>query len=146
MPAADKKIKQKKFLEAYAKGSSISAAARVAGVERMTVYNWKEDETFLSLFNDAYEQGNDRIDDEILRRAVDGYEVPMVSMGKVVYGSDGNPLMETKYSDSLTVLLAKSRMKKYREKQEIEHSGSIDTSTVKDDLLAKLQALQGEKA
>ena len=120
----DRKVKQQKFLDAYSKGTSLSASARIAGVDRTTVYNWKEEEDFARRFADAYEDGNDRIDDAILTRAVDGYLVPMLSMGKVVYGDDAQPMMETRYSDSLATLLAKSRMPKYREKQQLELTGT----------------------
>src|SRR5450755_2966632 len=122
--ASDRKAKQQKFLDAYSKGTSLSASARIAGVDRTTVYHWKEDEDFARRFADAYEDGNDRIDDAILTRAVDGYEVPMLSMGKLVRDDDGEPMMETRYSDSLATLLAKSRMPKYRDKQQLELTGS----------------------
>lgn len=138
--------KQDKFLQAYAEGSSVSGAAKVAGVDRNTVYNWKANSPeFTKRFLEAYEMGNDAIDDEIARRAIKGYQVPVVSAGKLVYDKDGNPLTETRYSDPLLTLLAKSRMNKYKDRQEIDHSVNINVAGAKEALLQKLQALKSER-
>jgi len=166
--ASDRKAKQQKFLDAYSKGTSLSASARIAGVDRRTVYFWKEEEDFARHFADAYDEGNDVVDDEILRRGVTGYGVPMVSMGKVVYEEEpvldendeqvydskfrpkmkrGPMLIETRYSDSLLTLLAKSRMPKYRDKQQIDLTAHVTTMAeqAKHDLLADLAAMMPDE-
>jgi hypothetical protein len=135
MRAAEKKTKQENFLKAYADCCSVRRACQTAGVARSTVYNWQEtDKAFAQQFAEATEDSNDLIDDEIVRRAVHGYEEPVVSNGKLIYGEDGRPLTVTKYSDTLMQMLAKSRMPKYRDKQQVDaninHSGSIDSKTI----------------
>lgn len=102
-----------------------------AGISRNTVYAWQERDTEFSLkFNVAEQEANDVIRAELHRRAVQGYEKPVVSMGKAVYDKDGKPLTERVYSDQLLGLLAKSRMPEFRDKQQIEHTGNITINTV----------------
>lgn len=118
----------------------------MAGVARSTVYNWQEtDSAFAQQFAEATEDANDFIDDEIVRRAVHGYQEPVVSNGKLIYGDDGRPLTVTKYSDTLMQMLAKSRMPKYRDSQKIEHSGSLDVNGAKELLLQRLERIREVK-
>lgn len=147
MRTSERKTKQDKFLEAYANGSSIRKSCEIAGIGRTTVYEWqKQDAAFAERFKHAQEDGNDLIEDELVRRAVHGYEVPMVSMGKPVFHADGTLLTETRYSDPLMTLLVKARMpEKYRERQQVEHSGSIDTTGAKELLLDKLARLKEQE-
>jgi hypothetical protein len=113
-----------------------------AGISRNTVYEWQEkDETFGFKFRQASEDANDLIRGELFRRAVQGYEKPVVSVGKQVF-VDGKPLMERVYSDNLLSLLAKARMPEFREKQQIEHSGSIDVTGAKELLLQRLARIE----
>jgi hypothetical protein len=115
---------QDKFLKSFSMTANIRAACMSAGIDRSTVYNWQEHDTNFSLrFNIAEQEANDVIRAELFRRAVQGYEKPVVSMGKAVYDKDGKPLTERVYSDSLLSLLAKARMPEFKDKQRIEHSG-----------------------
>lgn len=128
MTAQEREQAKKKFLDVFGKTANVLAACQSAGIDRSTVYRWKEvDDTFLVQFNLASEDANDRIRAELFRRAVQGVEKPVVSMGKVVYTTDEKnkpkPLMERVYSDSLLALLAKARMPEFREKQQMELSG-----------------------
>jgi len=43
-------------------------------------------------WNTAHEDAADRLEQEAWRRAVEGQEEPVVSMGKLVYGEDGKPI------------------------------------------------------
>jgi hypothetical protein len=53
-----------------------------------------------------------------------GYDEPVVSMGRIVTDSDGNPLLVKKYSDTLLVTLLKAhRPAKYLDR------ASVDTTT-----------------
>ena len=45
--------KQAAALQAIAKGHTITAAARIAGVDRQTIYNWMQDSTFSTAVRDA---------------------------------------------------------------------------------------------
>jgi hypothetical protein len=122
-----------------------------AGIERRLVYYWQEhDETFALKFQVAEQEANDVIRAELFKRAVQGIEKPVVSMGKVVY-QDGKPLMERVYSDNLLSLLAKARMPEFRDKQSVDLHATvngavdstlhIDVRSLSADQLAKLKEL-----
>jgi hypothetical protein len=112
---------QEKFLASFAENANISASCRMAVINRSLFYEWQEhDETFSMRFKVAEQEANDVIRAELFRRGVQGYEKPVVSMGKVVYGPDGKLLTENVYSDMLLSFLAKARMPEFRDKQQIE--------------------------
>ena len=145
MRASQRKIKQELFIAAFGKCGSIKQACTIAGIDRKTFYNWKKDDKqFAEQFTEAEEDACDTIDDEIVRRSIEGIEEPLVSMGRIVceevpmldkegkevLDKQGNPKMRRgsqitvrKYSDTLLLALAKSRMPKYRDKQNVELTG-----------------------
>jgi hypothetical protein len=151
MNAAERKAKQQLFLETLRSCTSIKEACRVSGIPRSTIYHWRDtNKRFNKLLELANDDANDTIEDEIIRRGKDGVEEPLVSMGKLVYteealrDDDGNPLLDKrghlimepveqvkvkKYSDSLLLALAKSRMKKYRDRVDLDLLEQINTST-----------------
>lgn len=93
------------FLTAVAAGSSLSEAARAAGVPASTVYRLrKEDADFQAALADAEEESVDILETEARRRAVTGVEEPVFHQG-VICGH------KTVYSDSLLTLLLKGRRK-----------------------------------
>jgi hypothetical protein len=142
MNNAERKSKQEIILAALGKCGSIKKACEIARVPRRTFYRWVEtNKTFREAFEEANKEANDTIDDEIVRRAIEGIEEPLVSMGRVVYDEElvfdegGNPvldkkgypvtkrgarIMQRKYSDGLLLALAKSRMKKYRDREDLD--------------------------
>lgn len=136
MAAQEREQAKEQFLDAFARTANVLAACQSAGIDRSTVYRWKEsDETFLIRFNLASEDANDRIRAELFRRAVQGYEKPVISAGRVVYVEEKlpsgkkvqKPLMERVYSDSLLSLLAKARMPEFRDKQHLDINLKIRT-------------------
>jgi hypothetical protein len=150
----ERSVVQEKFLKSFSMTANVRAACMQAGIERSLVYYWQEHDPSFSLrFNIAEKEANDVIRAELFRRAVQGYEKPVVSVGKVVYGQDGKPLTERVYSDSLLSLLAKARMPEFRDKQSVDLNAtvngqinstnliSIDTRALSSDQLAKLKAL-----
>ncbi len=136
---ARKKTTQDLFLEEFAVHGNISLACRHAGVERSTVYRWKEkSDSFLIRYNLAFEEAKDNIRAEIYRRAHDGVEEPVLSQGQLVYAYEpvldedglqqkddkgkpmwrrGEQVMVRKYSDTLLIFHAKMLMPEYRDKQ-----------------------------
>lgn len=143
----ERETAQEVFLQAFSNTANVRAACMKAGISRTIIYEWAEhDEQFSHRFKQAELDANDMIRGELFRRAVQGYDRPVTSMGKQVYAEGGKPLMERVYSDTLLSLLAKARMPEFRDKQHIEHSGSIDVNGAKDSLLSKLSqhAEQGE--
>lgn len=155
-----KRQAQDTFLKTFAMNANVRAACLAAGIDRSVIYQWLEKDTaFTVLYHEAEKDADDMIRAAIFQRAIRGYEKPVVSMGKIVYEETpvldalgkpvldekgrpvvryGKPLTETVYSDALLALLAKARMHEFREKQQVEMSGSLDVSGVRDSLLSKL--------
>lgn len=116
------------FLEALAKGYSVSAAASGAGFSRATVYQRRKDNaSFAERWDDAYEAGSDVLEDEARRRAVEGTDRPVYQNGKLV----GHV---REYSDVMLVLMLKARRpEKYRDNAKIEHglSNSLEALVIR---------------
>ncbi len=89
-----------RFLAALGEGLSVAGAAKLAGVGRQTVYDWrKRDGEFAAAWDDAIETGTDNLEDEARRR-------PMST------------------SDTLMIFLLKARRPdKYKERRASELSG-----------------------
>jgi len=112
------------FLSALRVNGNVTAACDRARISRETAYTWREKyKAFGAEWDEAQKRFDDRIRTAFVERGIEGFEEPMVSAGKVVYGPDGRPLMVRKYSDTLLLALARSRMPEFRDKQQLEHSG-----------------------
>lgn len=129
------------FLAALRCVPVITHAADLAGIGRTTVYDARErDEAFAKEMDLAMEDGIDKAEQEAFRRAVTGFNEPVVHQGRIswVYepyeAPDGStqyrpmrdangqpiPLTITKHSDALLALILKGRRKKvYAERTEI---------------------------
>lgn len=146
-PEEQRTRKQDRFLKAYRESGNIKASCKAAGIHRSTYYAWRDhDEVFQVRLPDAIEDACDTLEYAAYERAVKGIEVPLMSMGRVVYeeipdldkegkpltDKHGQPLMkrgkmltERKYSDSLLTTLLKANLpKKYKDK--VEHVGKDD--------------------
>lgn len=139
---------QEKFLQAFSVSSSVRASCQHAGINRSTIRNWEEhDSTFSFRYKEAKDEANDRILEEIRRRAIAGYERPRVSCGKLVYDEKGELVTEKVYSDILLSLLAKARLPEFREKTvsdtTIENVNilTIDTRSLTFDQLNTLETM-----
>lgn len=95
--------KRRIFLDALGDGASITKAAERAGVTRISAYNHREsDPYFRLLWDDAIEAGTDRLEDEAMRRAKDGWDEPVYYKGE--------PVGEVrKYSDRMLAFLLRAR-------------------------------------
>lgn len=116
------------FLRAFAIRGIVLEGCRAAGVSRSTVSSWRTDsEWFATLYDAAVEEAADRIEAEAFRRAVDGYDEPVIYQGMPTVITDketGEERMLTvrKFSDALMQTLLKgSRPDKYRENHKVEH-------------------------
>jgi transposase-like protein len=109
---------KKRFLEHFAEYGNVSAAARHAGIERNTVYQWQErDDTFVAAFREAEIKATEVLEGEARRRAVEGVtqEVPIYFKGQAV-----DTIVKTEYSDTLLIFLLKARApEKYRERHDV---------------------------
>lgn len=99
------------ILEALRSGLSISSAATAAGIGRTAIYAWRnDDESFAADWDDALESGADRLEDELLRRAMEGTDKPVFQRGELV-----GYIRE--YSDTSLIFALKARRpEKYRER------------------------------
>jgi hypothetical protein len=108
--------KVERFLSALREGRSVSAAAADAGVSYRLAYYWRaKDAEFAKAWQEALEEGTDRLEDEARRRAVEGTTKPIYHRGERV----GEVQV---YSDALLMLLLRARRPdKYRDR--VEHTG-----------------------
>jgi hypothetical protein len=90
-------------LAMLANGATYAAAAAAIGAHRRTIIKWPErDVEFAERWNDAVEEGIDKLEDEAIRRARDGVKRPVFYMGQVV-----GHVQE--YSDSLLRFLLEAK-------------------------------------
>lgn len=111
--------RQKVFLEEYAKTGVISQAARAAGVAPSTVSRARDQsDTFDWAFNQAQMLAVGKLEAEAIRRAKDGYEVPVFQGGEEVG-------VQKYYSDGLLKFLLRAKRPDEYGKEQVEHSGSV---------------------
>lgn len=106
------------FVTVLAQGGTIRAACDAAGIARITAFRWKkEDAEFSSQWDDAIEEGTDVMEEEAMRRAVDGVHRPIYYQGSLV----GTQL---EYSDKLLEFMLKARRReKFGDKTELTGKG-----------------------
>jgi hypothetical protein len=139
LTAEEKQETKEKFLKALSNTANVRVACMQAGVDHSTVYRWQEmDENFGFRFREANKDANWILFGEAWQRAMKGEEEYVVSGGKLIYGPDGKPLTQRKKSDRMLELLLKARLPEFRDKQQVEMSGSIDINGAKEHLLVKL--------
>lgn len=97
------------------KGTYANAARRAGVTTRIMKEHLEKDPVFAEMFVEAYEDYRDKIEGAIHNRAIDGYKVP-------IYSHKTGQLLgyETKYSDTLTAMLAKRHIKEYREQTTVD--------------------------
>jgi len=129
--AAVKARRRAAFLEGLRQAASVTKACAVSGLPYSTAYAWRAaDEAFAVDWDAAVEQGTDRIEDEAVRRAVDGVQRPIYQGGKLV----GH---ETQFSDRLVELMLKARRPdKFKDRTAVE----IDASGQASRMDARLEA------
>lgn len=104
------------FLEAFRENGSVKHSAEIAGISRITHYDWlKKDEKYATDFINAREDAADALEKEARRRAKDGVLEPVFYQGEKV-------ATVRKYSDVLLIFLLKgNRPEKFKERY--EHTG-----------------------
>jgi hypothetical protein len=133
------------FLKAYAETGSVTRAAKAARIDRVMHYRrLKSDPAYAEAFAAAQDMAVAVMEDEALRRAVEGFEEPVTFKGQpsweVVRDKNGNPVTDPetgepkirpvtvrKYSDSLLqFLLRGAKPEKYRERHQHTHTGDVN--------------------
>lgn len=129
------------FLAALADVPIVANAAKLARIDYRQVWRVREsDAEFAQAWDDAMEQGIDRAEQEAFRRAVVGFEEPVIDKGRLAYryeryvdeegkeqyrqllDENGQPVPLTvrKHSDALLALVLKGRRKKvYADRTEL---------------------------
>jgi transposase-like protein len=118
--------KAKAFLAALCELGNVTAAARHAGVSRRVHYNWMKQDEYREAYEEAMDTAADLLEAEARRRAVEG-EVEVT----VVEHPDGTKTITKKRraSDVLLIFTLKGiRPEKYRERHDMNHSGTITFS------------------
>lgn len=128
------------FLDALRDGLSVTAACVDAGIARRTAYEWREaDEEFRQAWDEAVEEGTDRLEDEAKRRARDGVTEPIYYKGMKVGEVQ-------RHSDTLMIFLLKARRPdKYKDRIANEHTGK-DGGPIQTENRSWREALRGEKS
>jgi hypothetical protein len=107
------------FLAALADTGSVVRAVKLAKVARSVAYEHREsDAGFAAAWKEAERIAVEQMESEARRRAVDGTLKPVFQGGKRV-----GEVRE--YSDVLLIFLLKAHDPKYRDKQQVEHSGAV---------------------
>lgn len=97
------------FLNHLKKTGNVSEAARAAGIDRKTAYNWRRgDEIFSDHWKQALEEATDLLEAEARRRALEGYEEPLLYGGRLICDSGGKPVTRKRYSDGLLRMLLRA--------------------------------------
>ncbi len=111
MDAEEKQRIKTAFLQSFAMMGNVRLACQKAGVSRASLYEWLEKDTAFSVqYHQAEKDFFDLAYGEFVKRAIQGYEKPVVSMGRVVMVGDGKeakPLMERVVSDRLLEMIIK---------------------------------------
>jgi len=85
---------QGRFLRAFARSGSVSAACRASGLARRTVYNWRDaDADFRRRWDEARARGVGCLRDEAMRRAFEGDDRPVWHEGRIV---DHVPILDNR--------------------------------------------------
>lgn len=107
--------KKETFLALIAEGWSVTKACNgISITPRCAYYHRETDPVFDAEWESAWQSGADRIEDEMLRRAVEGVTKP-VYQGKELVG------YIQEYSDTLLIFALKGRKpEKYRERQQTD--------------------------
>lgn len=105
---------EKAFLAQLRLTGVVTTACNVAKIGRVTVYEHRQnDPEFARAWDEAREMAADRLEQEAIRRAVDGTNKPVFFQGEIVG-------FEKEYSDTLLVLLLKAhKPDKYRERSDV---------------------------
>ncbi len=105
----------------FANVGRVDEACRLAGVNRETHYRWiKTDPKYRADFELAKEQAMDTLEDEVFLRARDGVWTPVFHQGVAV-------AHVREHSDTLAMFLLKAhRPAKFRDRYDVQHSGSIN--------------------
>ena len=101
--------KKKAFLLAFARSGRVMDSCERAGIHWTTHYHWKKhDKKYLAAFDMAEQMAADFMEDEVHRRAFEGYDHPVTYEGKIT-------ATYKEYSDNLAMFRLKKIRPEYRD-------------------------------
>lgn len=128
LDVARKLQRQVAFLRKFAECGVVVTAARAAGVSTRLVYGWwRKDPLFEAAYQEAMRDAADVIEAELVRRGVEGVDVPVVHMGVPTMLEDAatgeqRPFTIKSYSDGCLMALIKARKPdQFAERRKVEH-------------------------
>ena len=144
--------RQRAFLAAYCVCGTITRAADFAGICAVTHRNWLlNNPDYAKAFERAKQIFADRLECEILERALHGWEEPVIHHGKLCTYIDNatgkeRPLTVRKKSDRLLMFAAKALLpEKYRDRFDINTNvRNVDRAEI-EKLRETLRALQEDE-
>lgn len=111
------------FLAAIREFPHIARAAKAAGISRSTHYNrYDRDENYRKLFDQAWRWGVGVLRDEAIRRALLGYEEPVIYQGQYQYDAKKRIVTVTKYPERLTMAVLRGELSDVYNRQRVEIS------------------------
>lgn len=110
--------KLREFLELLAGNGNVSVSAEACNLNRRELYRRRDDDAeFAEAWDAAMEEATDHLEAEARRRALEGWDEPVFWKG-IESG------VVRRYSDTLLIFLLKgSRPEKFRDRQQLEHTG-----------------------
>jgi len=135
------------FLEAYAGCGSVTAAAKMAAIDKNLHYRrLKKDPEYQKAFDALQDRVGQELEDVLMDRAINGVKRQLFWRGKPMKTRDGHLVYEIEYDNQLGVTLAKRfRPKLYREHVVQEHTGSINLVERLEAARARLLAIRREE-
>lgn len=119
--------KLREFLELLAGNGNVTVSAEACNLNRRELYRRRdEDEEFAAAWDAAMEEATDHLEAEARRRAVEGLVQKKFDKDgcPVIDPETGQQYFERAYSDTLLIFLLKgARPEKFRDRQQLEHTG-----------------------
>lgn len=99
LPFPDDPVSQTAFLDALKRTGIIASACRASGVSYTQVHQLRsKNDDFAAAWDEAIEQATDSLETEARRRALEGYQEPVIYQGAMTpvweYDADGQMVME----------------------------------------------------
>ena len=129
-PLPDENNLQRAFIAAYQLTGSVRSAAADVKIDRSIFFRWfDKDSGFRTAFEEAQTKAGYELESEAVRRATEGVQRKIYFRGKPIKtrrSRSARAVTEVEYSDGLLALLLKRFLPdKYRERSDVNVSGSI---------------------
>jgi hypothetical protein len=124
--------RKQRFLAFFEQHGLFYQAAAAAGVSGQCVRDHlKADADFKAAFDEAEGAFKDRVEQEVQRRAVEGYDEYVTCKDGLVKDEQGNPVMQRRYSDKLLELFIKRlRPEAFRENRAAQVAVNVNTGVL----------------